>query len=142
MTSLAFMLADSRAGSRATITTRAPARARAEAIASPIPELPPVTTATRPASENSSVRNPVVVMRDCLSHPALQDGHGTEAYPPRAYKTDACKNGAYKNGAYKTVAGNTLLITSVLTARAGRRSHSRVPAASGSCRRPRSGRSP
>src|SRR5262249_38513337 len=34
----------------------------AEAIASPMPELPPVTTATRPSSENSSARNPV--MRD------------------------------------------------------------------------------
>ena len=52
-----LQVADSRVGSRATITTRAPANASAEAIASPIPELPPVTTATRPSSENSSFRN-------------------------------------------------------------------------------------
>ena len=38
--------------SRATSTTWAPARASAAAIPAPIPELPPVTTATRPASEN------------------------------------------------------------------------------------------
>lgn len=39
---------------RATTTTPAPARARAPVIARPMPELPPVTTATRPSSENSS----------------------------------------------------------------------------------------
>jgi hypothetical protein len=44
----------SRTWSRATSTTRAPARASARAISCPIPELPPVTTATRPSSENSS----------------------------------------------------------------------------------------
>ena len=44
----------SRTWSRATSTTRAPARASARAISWPIPELPPVTTATRPSSENSS----------------------------------------------------------------------------------------
>ncbi len=48
-----------RSGSRATSTTRAPARASAVAIPAPIPELPPVTTATRPASENSSSTKPV-----------------------------------------------------------------------------------
>jgi hypothetical protein len=56
--------ADNRVGSRATRTTRAPANARADAMASPIPELPPVTTATRPSSENNSARNPVT--QDCL----------------------------------------------------------------------------
>jgi hypothetical protein len=40
---------------RATSTTRAPARANAAAMASPIPELPPVTTAALPCSEKSSV---------------------------------------------------------------------------------------
>ena len=40
--------------SRATSTTLAPASASARAISSPIPELPPVTTATRPSSEKSS----------------------------------------------------------------------------------------
>ena len=44
--------------SRATSTTRAPARPSARAISAPMPELPPVTTATRPASENSSSRIP------------------------------------------------------------------------------------
>ena len=57
-----LQVADSLVGSRATITTCAPASASAEAMASPIPELPPVTTATRPSRENNSVRNPV--MRD------------------------------------------------------------------------------
>ena len=60
-----LQVADSRVGSRAMITTWAPANASAEAIASPIPELPPVTTATRPSSENSSVRNPV--MTHCIT---------------------------------------------------------------------------
>ena len=46
----------SREGSRAMRTTRAPALASAEAIAAPMPELPPVTTATRPSSENSELR--------------------------------------------------------------------------------------
>ncbi len=46
----------SRAASRATKTSRAPAPPSAAAIPAPIPELPPVTTATRPASENSSSR--------------------------------------------------------------------------------------
>src|ERR1700733_8084491 len=55
-----LQVADSLVGSRATITTCAPASASAEAIASPIPELPPVTTATRPSSENNSFRNPVM----------------------------------------------------------------------------------
>jgi hypothetical protein len=59
-------VADRRVGSRATSTTLAPASARADAIASPIPELPPVTTATRPSSENNSVRKPVT--EDCLPH--------------------------------------------------------------------------
>ncbi len=51
----------SRAGSRATSTTRAPAWARADAIPSPIPELPPVTTAIRPLSENSPARKSATV---------------------------------------------------------------------------------
>src|SRR5580693_7685976 len=55
-----LQVAESLVGSRATITTRAPASASPEAIASPIPELPPVTTATRPSSENNSSRNPVM----------------------------------------------------------------------------------
>ena len=55
-----LQVAESLVGSRATITTCAPASASAEAIASPIPELPPVTTATRPSSENNSFRNPVM----------------------------------------------------------------------------------
>ncbi len=38
---------------RATTTTLAPARAIAPAMARPIPELPPVTTATRPSKANS-----------------------------------------------------------------------------------------
>ena len=46
----------SRSLSRATSTTRAPARASAAAISAPIPELPPVTTATRPSSEKSCSR--------------------------------------------------------------------------------------
>ena len=46
----------SRRASRAISTTCAPARASADAIPWPIPELPPVTTATRPASENNSPR--------------------------------------------------------------------------------------
>jgi hypothetical protein len=37
-------------------TTFAPARASAAAIASPMPELPPVTAATRPSSENNELR--------------------------------------------------------------------------------------
>ena len=41
---------------RAISTTRAPARASAPPMARPIPELPPVTTATRPSSENSPRR--------------------------------------------------------------------------------------
>ena len=49
-------VAVSSASLRATITTLAPARARAVAMAWPMPELPPVTTATRPSSENSSER--------------------------------------------------------------------------------------
>lgn len=49
-------VAASSASLRATITTRAPARARAPAMARPMPELPPVTRATRPSSENSSER--------------------------------------------------------------------------------------
>src|ERR1700733_13055000 len=53
-------VADSRVGSRATMTTCAPASASAEAMASPIPELPPVTTATRPSSANNSAKNPVM----------------------------------------------------------------------------------
>ena len=48
--------APSRPASRATSTTLAPARASAAAIPAPIPEDPPVTTATRPPSEKSSVR--------------------------------------------------------------------------------------
>src|SRR5579863_6729200 len=55
-----LQVADSLVGSRATSTTCAPANASPEAIASPIPELPPVTTATRPSSENNSFRNPVM----------------------------------------------------------------------------------
>src|ERR1700722_3086732 len=54
------LAADSRVGSREMITTSAPANASAEAIASPMPELPPVTTATRPSSENNSVRKAVM----------------------------------------------------------------------------------
>ena len=46
----------SRSASRATSTTRAPARASAAAIPAPIPEDPPVTTATRPSSEKRSSR--------------------------------------------------------------------------------------
>ena len=41
---------------RATSTTRAPGPARARAMPWPMPELPPVTTATLPSSENSSRR--------------------------------------------------------------------------------------
>jgi hypothetical protein len=37
-------------------TTFAPARAIAPAIAAPIPELPPVTSAIRPSSENNELR--------------------------------------------------------------------------------------
>jgi hypothetical protein len=48
--------AASRAGSRAMSTARAPARDSADAIASPMPELPPVTTAVRPSSENNELR--------------------------------------------------------------------------------------
>ena len=48
------MVAFSSLSRRATTTTRAPARASAPVTARPIPELPPVTTATRPASENRS----------------------------------------------------------------------------------------
>lgn len=44
------------APSRATTTTRAPARASAPAIARPMPELPPVTTATRSSSANMAER--------------------------------------------------------------------------------------
>lgn len=40
----------------ATSTTRAPARPSAPAIAAPMPELPPVTTATLPSSENSELK--------------------------------------------------------------------------------------
>jgi hypothetical protein len=43
--------AASGASRRATTTTLAPARPRASAMARPIPEPPPVTSATRPASE-------------------------------------------------------------------------------------------
>src|SRR5580693_6282010 len=43
---------------RAMITTRAPAPASAAAMAWPMPELPPVTTATRPSSPNSPRKNP------------------------------------------------------------------------------------
>ena len=46
----------SRPRSCATRTTCAPARASAAAIPWPIPELPPVTRATRPASENNPLR--------------------------------------------------------------------------------------
>jgi hypothetical protein len=49
-------VAVSSASLRATITTRAPARARAVVMALPMPELPPVTTATRSSSENSAER--------------------------------------------------------------------------------------
>ena len=49
-------VAASSASLRATITTLAPARARAPAMPRPMPELPPVTRATRPTSENSSER--------------------------------------------------------------------------------------
>lgn len=49
-------VAASSASLRATITTLAPARASAPAMALPMPELPPVTTAVRPSSENSSER--------------------------------------------------------------------------------------
>src|ERR1039458_7259235 len=46
----------SRCSSRATSTTCAPAPASAVAIPAPMPELPPVTTATRPASEKRPSR--------------------------------------------------------------------------------------
>src|SRR5580693_8505803 len=42
---------------RARRTTRAPARARARAMACPMPELPPVIRATRPSRENRPSRN-------------------------------------------------------------------------------------
>ncbi len=41
---------------RATTTTSAPARPMASAMAYPMPELPPVTSARRPCRENSSRR--------------------------------------------------------------------------------------
>src|SRR6516164_8931531 len=50
----------SAASPRASTTTCAPARPSAPAMARPIPELPPVTSATRPSSENSPSRNPVM----------------------------------------------------------------------------------
>src|SRR5260370_19726606 len=46
----------SRRESRAIRTTCAPARASAKAIPWPIPALPPVTTASRPATEHNSLR--------------------------------------------------------------------------------------
>ncbi|CAM5697174.1 hypothetical protein SVIOM74S_03300 [Streptomyces violarus] len=49
-------VAISPASPRATTTTLAPARARARVMARPMPELPPVTTATRPCRENNSER--------------------------------------------------------------------------------------
>ncbi|OXY95616.1 hypothetical protein BEK98_15860 [Streptomyces diastatochromogenes] len=55
-------VAASCASLRATTTTLAPARASAPLMARPMPELPPVTTATRPSSENSSERYACEVM--------------------------------------------------------------------------------
>ena len=49
-------VASSSRSRRATSHTAAPARARARAIASPSPELPPVTSARRSSSENSDAR--------------------------------------------------------------------------------------
>lgn len=49
-------VATSSASLRATITTLAPARARAPAMARPIPELPPVTRAVRPSREKRPER--------------------------------------------------------------------------------------
>lgn len=46
----------SSASPRATTTTLAPARASAPVMPRPMPELPPVTTATRPSREKSSER--------------------------------------------------------------------------------------
>lgn len=50
------VVATSSASLRATITTRAPARASAPVMARPMPELPPVTRAVRPSREKSPER--------------------------------------------------------------------------------------
>ena len=55
---LVIVVSASGSSRRARSTTFAPARARARAIARPMPELPPVTRATLPCSENSEDRKP------------------------------------------------------------------------------------